>query len=99
MRSGLRPASYDVLLSDISLPGMNGVELAKRILRAAPDSRVLLMSGYAREEYLTPADDLPFIGKPFTTRAIVDRLQIGPGAAAVGLLREPSGLRARSDRT
>jgi len=72
---GFAPGTYDVLLSDISLPGMNGVALAKRILRAAPDARVLLMSGYAREEYLTPADDLPFIGKPFTTRAIVDRLR------------------------
>ena len=72
---GFAPGTYDVLLSDISLPGMNGVALAKRILRAAPDARVLLMSGYAREEYLTPADDLPFIGKPFTTRAIVERLR------------------------
>ncbi len=72
---GFAPGTYDVLLSDISLPGMSGVDLAKRILRAAPDARVLLMSGYAREEYLTPSDDLPFIGKPFTTRAIVDRLR------------------------
>jgi PAS domain S-box-containing protein len=72
---GFAPGTYDVLLSDISLPGMNGVDLARRIVRAAPDAKVLLMSGYAREEYLTPADDLPFIGKPFTTRAIVDRLR------------------------
>jgi two-component system cell cycle sensor histidine kinase/response regulator CckA len=72
---GFAPGTYDVLLSDISLPGMNGVDLAKRILRAAPAAKVLLMSGYAREEYLTPADELPFIGKPFTTRAIVDRLR------------------------
>ena len=73
--AGFAPGTYDVLLTDISLPGMNGVDLARRILRAAPAAKVLLMSGYAREEYLTPADDLPFIGKPFTTRAIVDRLR------------------------
>jgi hypothetical protein len=30
---------------------------------ATPDTRILLMSGFAREEYLTPADDLPFIGE------------------------------------
>jgi len=69
------PASYDVLLTDISLPGMTGVELARRVRLEAPDARVLLMSGFAREEYLTPADDLPFIGKPFTSRAIVERLR------------------------
>jgi PAS domain S-box-containing protein len=72
---GFAPGTYDILLTDISLPGMNGVDLARRILRAAPTAKVLLMSGFAREEYLTPADDLPFIGKPFTTRAIVDRLR------------------------
>jgi two-component system cell cycle sensor histidine kinase/response regulator CckA len=85
---GFAPGTYDVLLSDISLPGMNGVELAKRILRAAPDAKVLLMSGYAREEYLTPADDLPFIGKPFTTRAIIDRLR--------SLLAEPPAASSES---
>jgi two-component system cell cycle sensor histidine kinase/response regulator CckA len=69
------PASYDVLLTDISLPGMTGVELARRVRGQVPDARILLMSGFAREEYLTPADDLPFIGKPFTSRAIVERLR------------------------
>ena len=67
--------SYDLLLSDISLPGMNGVALAKQVRHLAPGVKVLLMSGYAREAFLTPADDLPFIGKPFTTRAIVDRIR------------------------
>ena len=50
------------------------------------------MSGYAREEYLTPADDLPFIGKPFTTRAIVDRLRSLLAESAVATPDEPSGL-------
>ena len=68
-------ASYDLLLTDISLPGMTGVELARRVRKQAPETRILLMSGFAREEYLTPADDLPFIGKPFTSRAIVERLR------------------------
>jgi PAS domain S-box-containing protein len=69
---------FDILLTDISLPGMNGVQLALRARRVAPQARVLLMSGYAREEFLSgadEADDLPFIGKPFTTRAIVERLR------------------------
>lgn len=69
------PGSYDLLLSDISLPGMNGVALAKHVREAVPGVKVLLMSGYAREEFLTPSDDLPFIGKPFTTRAIVERIR------------------------
>ena len=75
--------SYDLLLSDISLPGMDGVALAKHVRHLAPDIQVLLMSGYAREEFLTPADDLHFIGKPFTTRAIVERVRSLMTASAV----------------
>jgi len=37
---------YDVLLSDITLPGMSGGDLARALLRKRPELRVLLMSGY-----------------------------------------------------
>jgi PAS domain S-box-containing protein len=70
-----RPDAFDVVLTDISLPGMNGVELARWLRRTAPAVTPLLMSGYAREEFLTTADDFPFIGKPFTSSAIVERLR------------------------
>ncbi len=69
---------FEILLTDISLPGMNGVQLAHQVSRAVPKARILLMSGYAREEFLSDnhtIDDWPFIGKPFTTRAIVERLR------------------------
>ena len=74
---------FEILLSDISLPGMSGVQLAREVSRAVPTTRVLLMSGYARDEFLTgdhAGGDWPFIGKPFTTRAIVERLRalLGP---------------------
>jgi two-component system cell cycle sensor histidine kinase/response regulator CckA len=82
------PGTYDLLLTDISLPGMTGVELARRVRKQAPDTRILLMSGFAREEYLTPADDLPFIGKPFTSRAIVERLR---AILAEPVLAAPTG--------
>jgi hypothetical protein len=48
------------------------------------------MSGFAREEYLTPADDLPFIGKPFTSRAIVERLR--------AILAEPDAMATPAGR-
>lgn len=69
---------FEILLTDVSLPGMNGVQLAREVSRTAPKARVLLMSGYARDEFLSgnqTSDDWPFIGKPFTTRAIVGRLR------------------------
>ena len=37
---------YDILLSDISLPGLSGDTLARALRSAQPDLRILLMSGY-----------------------------------------------------
>ena len=69
---------FRILLSDISLPGMSGVQLAKQLRRMLPGLRVLLMSGYARDEFAegpNALDDLPFIPKPFATRTVVERLR------------------------
>lgn len=37
---------YDLLLSDIVMPGMDGCELAKRVREESSDIRILFMSGY-----------------------------------------------------
>ena len=37
---------FDVVLTDISLPGMSGTDLARRILEKEPDNWVILCSGY-----------------------------------------------------
>src|SRR5664280_535289 len=36
----------DVVLMDIRLPGMNGIEVTRRLTRDHPDIRVLLVSAY-----------------------------------------------------
>ncbi len=38
---------FDVLVSDISLPGMSGTDLARRVLAVRPEHWVVLCSGYA----------------------------------------------------
>ena len=38
---------YDVILTDIRMPGLTGVELLKRIKDMSPDAIVILMTGYA----------------------------------------------------
>ncbi|MES2325033.1 MAG: response regulator [Pseudomonadota bacterium] len=42
----LAQASYQVLFSDVSLPGMSGVDLARQALRIQPALRVVFASGY-----------------------------------------------------
>ncbi len=48
----LRPS---VVLMDISLPGMNGIEATRRIHRDHPETRVLMVTAYDDEEYVRGA--------------------------------------------
>jgi DNA-binding response OmpR family regulator len=43
----MRKQHYDVILTDIRMPGLTGVELLKRIKDTSPDAIVILMTGYA----------------------------------------------------
>ncbi|HTH60802.1 MAG TPA: response regulator [Paraburkholderia sp.] len=56
---------YDVLLTDLTLPGMSGSELARALRRERPDLRVLLMSGYgSSSEVGAELDGLRVLPKP-----------------------------------
>ena len=45
----------DVLLMDISMPGLNGLEATQRIMAAQPAIRILILSMYANEAYMNQA--------------------------------------------
>lgn len=45
----------DVVLTDISMPRLNGIEAARQILAAAPDTRVMALSAYDDDEYVARA--------------------------------------------
>lgn len=50
----LRP---DVVLLDLHMPVLNGIEAARRIVEDAPDARILILSAYDEEDYVTAALD------------------------------------------
>jgi CheY-like chemotaxis protein len=42
----IRSATFDVLLTDVRLPGMSGIDLARQVLAAKPDTHIIFASGY-----------------------------------------------------
>jgi two-component system cell cycle sensor histidine kinase/response regulator CckA len=72
-----------LLLSDIRMPGMDGIELARRVRHKAPDLPVLLMSGYGDEQAraAVPGMDVGFIAKPATLKALAERIDSLTAAA------------------
>ncbi len=47
-----RQLSPDVVLMDISMPGMNGVEATRQIKKENPQTGIVVLSMYAEEEYI-----------------------------------------------
>jgi signal transduction histidine kinase/ActR/RegA family two-component response regulator len=41
-----RPAEFDLLFTDLTMPGLTGVELAKRVFKVRPDLPVVLTTGF-----------------------------------------------------
>ncbi|WP_171070341.1 PAS domain S-box protein [Methylobacterium terricola] len=57
---------FDVVFSDVVMPGMNGVELAREIRRRWPYLPVVLTSGYSHVLASEGSDGFPLLGKPYS---------------------------------
>lgn len=65
----------ELVLSDIQMPFMNGLELLKETRRLLPDTRVVMISGYAEFEFAQQALNLGANGyllKPVSDESLCD---------------------------
>jgi CheY-like chemotaxis protein len=65
--------NYDVVFTDIKMPGMDGLEVAERIRARCPWTPVVVITGYGNEENETRAHVLGvsgFVRKPLTPEII-----------------------------
>ena len=73
-----RVRAFDLLLTDVVMPGINGRELAATLTARAPKMQVLFMSGHpsdVMQEHGIVADGVNFIQKPFTTTVIAAKVR------------------------
>lgn len=65
----------DIVITDVSMPVMNGVELAKRAIEKLPSLRILFMSFYEDFEYVKSAIDMQLCGyvvKPIVKNELLE---------------------------
>ena len=64
-----------ITITDLTMPGLSGVELTEAIRAQAPDLPVVVMSGYAEPEDLASIPGVKFLAKPFRLAALVDTVR------------------------
>jgi len=68
--------ALELLITDVVMPGMGGVELSRELQRRLPTLRVLLLSGYPGRDALR-RDNQPsvdYLAKPVTPKELLDRI-------------------------
>lgn len=75
--------AFALVLSDLIMPDMGGLELHRELIRLDPQSRILLVTGYPREQETEFAENLQWIQKPFTMDTLAQRV-------ADAIYRDPS---------
>ena len=76
---------FDLMISDVVMPGMDGPTLLKKGRALLGDARIVFISGYAEEEFselLAEEPDVTFIPKPFTLAQLATKVKEVIGEAA-----------------
>ena len=67
---------YDLVVSDVVMPGMDGPAMVRAMRERSADLPVLFMSGHAEEQLRREIDiaNTQFLGKPFSVQQIGDKV-------------------------
>jgi two-component system, OmpR family, alkaline phosphatase synthesis response regulator PhoP len=76
----LKSQDYDVILTDIRMPGISGVELLGKVRESHPDTSVIMMTGYA--DFDTAVESLrlgatDYLRKPSSNKDIRESVEKG----------------------
>lgn len=74
----LESGTFDLLLSDIVMPEMDGIELAQHAAKVAPQTRIMFITGFAAVS-LRAEENLPqakLLSKPFHLKDLVREVDV-----------------------
>jgi two-component system cell cycle sensor histidine kinase/response regulator CckA len=72
------PGSFDLIISDVVMPGMDGPTLIREAKEYLGEARVIFVSGYAERDIAKKLDDdreISFLPKPFNVRQLAERVK------------------------
>lgn len=94
LAGGFQP---DIVLSDVRMPRMSGIEMAEKLQIHNPDISIIFMSGYSDKEYLKAAIKLKavsYVEKPIDLEEIKEAVR--RACQDVAAAREAAGIKALS---
>jgi len=75
----LTDTEFDLLLADVVMPGLDGIEVARRATKKQPGLKVMFITGFAavalRAREQSPKD-ARVLSKPFHLRDLVDQVDV-----------------------
>ncbi len=70
----LREKTYDLVLTDLKMPNMDGLEVAAQIGASQPDLKIILITGYSTIDTAERAEQFGlyhYMEKPYTPDALI----------------------------
>ncbi|MFC4779612.1 response regulator [Paenibacillus sp. GCM10023252] len=86
--------SYDIILCDLNMPGISGLELTKRLIQQDPDRRVLIYTGYEISSHynlLIESGVCGFISKTVSREQLLNAIRCtmrGEAVVPIALLKQ-----------
>lgn len=79
-----RPPHVDLLMADLRMPGMDGVDLARKARQRRPDLPVLLVTGDANPRAVEAVGEQRVVLKPFRNEDLARKIRTALGAGENG---------------
>lgn len=75
----LQQKAFDLVITDLKMPGMNGIEVLKAIRALQPEVPIIMITGYSTVDSAVEAmknGAIDYIGKPFTPEEILAKVAV-----------------------